>query len=231
MEENNWNAYGLANEIESAKKTIESSRANYTVCKERLSDSIKNYGGISKLEDKSYEIASKLKQTEDNLKDSLGRWSLLDKEVNLNGPWSKENLAELKNLEAMLGGNSSRFFENQIYARLNRKGDVLIKEKQKGNGFASSILTPAYGVAGAVGGMIIGGMCEGIYHAIVSGPKNVNLDDLPLVVGAALGAVGSASFPYFTLKRWGSRSNPLSEGAKKIEEKTKLISEVVKNEK
>ena len=126
--------YDVARTVVGTSKEISAAREIHVASGETLAKGLEAYGGISKLEDKYVEFAAKLRESEENLKNDLGGGSFFKKKMDIRKYWDVGELEKFGDFENVVGTNYADKFIGDVYAKLNKKGDVLVNEELLKNG-------------------------------------------------------------------------------------------------
>ena len=126
-----------------------------------------HYGGSFKLEDDSYKFASELRGSEEGLKNDLGGRSFFKKGMDVGKYWDMGLLGEFKEFEKVVGTDYAKFI-GDVYAKLDKKGDVLVAYKERVS-VAGKIFVPGMsGVVGVMFGGIFGGISEAVVKSVLT---------------------------------------------------------------
>jgi len=229
------NLYGSAvrsgsarEQLAKAPELLQTWKDDYSKAFEELSSNVEHYGGISKLEDESSVFASKLRESEERLKNDLGGRSFFKKRMDIGKYWDAGLLGEFGDFEGVVGTHYAKFI-GDVYAKLDKKGDVLVNCKRK-VGFGEGIVLPGImGVAGAFGGSIFGGLSEAVARGLLAMERGViEPGSNSIYAGAMVGGIGAVAFMYHTVRgRFNTFMNPLSAGADDLEKRADVIREAL----
>lgn len=221
-------AYVLTNWAEEARTNIIENEKVYADSIEQINGQLKTYGGLSRLEDDSNRFASRLRESEENLKNDLGGRSFFKKRMDIRKYWDVGLLGEFKDFEGVVGTNYGRFV-GDVYVKLDKKGDVLVSRNERVN-FAEGIVVP--GMVGSLG-VICGGMIGGFSDAVVKGLLTmekvaIESGSNSIYTGAMVGGIGTVAFMYHAVRgRFNTFKNLFSDGADDLEKRVGVIRDVL----
>ncbi len=216
--------YVLANWIEEARTNITENEKVYIDSYEALVNRLNTYEGISKLEDDSYRFASKLRESEENLKNDLGGRSFFKKEMDIGKYWDARVLGEFGDFESVVGTNYGKFI-GDVYAKLDKKGDVSVSRKEK-VGIVEGIWTGSLYVLSGGTGALGGGMFGAIIGRLVAGVP-VELSSSFVITGAVAGWIGASGLAYSFVRGANTFTNLFSDGADNLEKRIGVIREAL----
>ena len=188
---------------------------------EELKLNVEHYGAISKLEDDSGKFADKLRGSEERLKNDLGGRSFFKKRMDVGKYWDARMLEEFGDFEGVVDTNYKRFV-GDVYAKLDKKGDVLVERMRKVGIIEKMWTGNLYAISG-VSGIVAGGMVGGIIGRFIIEGVPVELNSSSVVVGAVAGWIGATGLAYSFLRRANTFTNPLSNGADDLEKRVDII--------
>lgn len=206
-------------QLAKAPGLLQAWKDDYSKSFEGLNLGVKHYGGISKLEDDSCKFASKLRESEERLKNDLGGRSFFKKEMDVGKYWDAGLLGEFRDFEGVVGTGYGKFI-GDVYAKLNKRRDVLVSPKRRVKIAGGISLGGVYGVMGVMSGGFLGAVSEGLVTGL-----SVELSSPVVIAGAVAGGVGAVAFVYYAMKGkiLFSTTNPLSDGADDLEKRVGVI--------
>ena len=219
MEEQRKTAvYILANWIEEARTNIAENEKVYADSVEQINGRLKTYGGLPKLEDDSNRFASELRESEERLKNDLGGRSFFKKRMNIGKYWDAGLLEEFRDFEGVVGTGYARFI-GDVYAKLDKNGDVLVSPRNSIGIGSGIILSSVYGAVGIMYGSLAGGVFESVVKM-----KRLEPGSDFVIAGAIVGGVGVAALGYDLIRGGvGTFKNLLSDGADDLEKRVGVI--------
>jgi len=215
-------------QLAKAPELLQAWKDDYSESFGELGSNVESYGGISKLEDDSDRFAAELRESEERLKNDLGGRSFFKRKMDVGKYWDAGELEEFRDFEGVVGTHYARFI-GDVYAKLDKKGDVLVNCKRK-VGFGEGIVLPGImGVAGAFGGSIFGGLSEAVARGLLAMERGViEPGSNSIYAGAMVGGIGAVAFMYHTVRgRFNTFMNPLSAGADDLEKRADVIREAL----
>lgn len=162
-----------------------------------------------------------LKELDEIGKMLFGVIKFLKKEMDIGKYWDMGVLEEFGNFESVVGTNyAGRFIRGIVYAKLNKKGDVLVSPERRVKILNEIFVGGIYGVAGVVSGGILCSVAERLATGLP-----VELSSPIVIAGEIAGGAGGVALIYYALKGkilFGT-TNPLSTGADDLEKRVGVI--------